>query len=566
MDYDGGSDSSVQSDGMMNRTRSAAASRTSDVALSLESYSVGDGIELRLNSRFGSLIDRDVKLTVTVLDGGLETRSQLVAEQVRPGRHNSTQVSLTIQRPGYYRIIATAHSLGPMPDSLASRRFTRSSSAMLWLLVDSAGVTLTDGYQPESAGVRRRQYGPYGPFVDLVRKRRVESGTQELSSVSATTSLPFQVNGTYEYFDQTQSPLYVNDYVPVRGGRVVGTCYGRSSEQVLTQDVEYGVATYVDSEGTWSIECPEGVAYAWDYALGNIYPDGYYADVRNHLNTSVASGWNGVDGDTLTIHAASDYQAHVLSTIQTYAPVIHSEFDRSRSKIRVKVHDTDSTFSVHYEPTADYIQTHFGLVFGQSGVFATLHEYAHAFHWVALEAPDQYSCSGGGHAIGEANNVSCAFVEGFADFVPGFVAADWFTSGHPGADANMEVQSYGTSNSVDGWRIEGAVAGFFYDLVDDASTPDAPWSGVDDDGASYTLAEIGDIIVSCSLNGGSAIHGVDMFIYCAEQSLAAQSLTHPSTGEYYFGRTFPFFSVSVDSHALSATIVRDVWLDNLFKQ
>lgn len=438
----------------------------------------------------------------------------------------------------------------------------------MWILVQEGGGRLTPGFDPQVLVGRRAQYGAYGPFQASSRASRIRQGGDGVRAASATIT----VFGTFKYKDFSVEPVYVNAFVPVKGGRINASCIGRSSSSVFVPDINHPVVSYVGSNGTWSVQCPSGIAYAWDYVDGNIYPDGQYADVRNHNNVSVATPFLGYDNDNLTIHAASNPQGFVLSVLEEYAPQAASRFGRSRGKVVVHVHDADSSFGANYQYDQDFIRTNYNRTKNSTGFVSVLHEYGHAFHYYAIEPWQGHECSPPDHAWDEIEHIRCAFVEGFGNFFAAIVGESFTTFGTPGADWNVETTVYSgvQPDSVSGWRIEGTVAGFLYDLADGATSPnaiDGTSDGVDDDGAAYGLSTIADVVATCSLNGGTKIDGIDQFIYCAEQSLSAQALQHPTYSKYFFKLrrdTVVYSSVSVGSHSISSSTVRAVWLKNLF--
>lgn len=531
------------------------------------------GRDLSLRVRSSSAIPVQATVSIYMLDlpqsGGdvVHVGSWGSLSTNRPSEHRTV---IRYETPGYYRVIASARLVGSLPDSIDRRGVATSRTETMWILVDSAGGRLTVGYDSTAIIRRRALYGAYGPFPSQGSTPRARLSSSSLARSSGAIS----VFGTFKYLDTTSFPVSVNSYVPVKGGRVNASCIGRSAPQVITPDVDYPVVSYVGSNGTWSVTCPSGVAYEWDNVQGNIYPVGQYADVRNHNNASVASPFFGFDNDNLVVYAASNGQGYVLSVLEEYVPQFFSNFGRSRSKVVVRVHDTDSTYAAKYDPVDDVVKTKYTRTGNTLGMFTTLHEYAHAFHYGAIEQPASFSLLNVPHGFHYIESISGSFVEGFATFAAAFIGGSYFSYGYPGADYNLEEHTYNliSPDSVLGWRIEGAVAGFLYDLVDTPASPNTinnTSDGVDDDGANYSASTVADIMASGSLNGGARIDGVDQFIYCAEQTLSAQSLQHPTYGRYYFKTrrdAVVYTSLTVNAHALSSSVVRTTWLRNLFNQ
>ena len=529
------------------------------------------GRPLNVSVALSSVIPTDAELHLVALDVPDDsTHARTIVKRVEATSPLSAEsaASVTFAAPGYYRVSATVSLRSSVPDSLRRREVATSVTETLWILIEAGGGRLTAGFEPRVLSGKRALFGAYGPFQIDSRARQRSRRRERVRTASASIT----VFGTFKYFNYSTEPVYVNAYAPVKGGRINASCIGRSSSTVIAPDVDYPVVSYVGSNGTWSVQCPTGVAYEWDYVDGNIYPDGQYADVRNHNNVSVASSFLGYDNDNLEIHAASNPQGFVLSVLDEYAPQAATRFGRSRGKVVVRVHDSDSTFGANYQQDLDFVRTNYRRVFNSPGFISVLHEYGHAFHFTAIEPWQSNECTPPNHLWGEIENIGCAFVEGFASFFAAIVGEGFTSYGTPGADWNVEYTDYSgiQPDSVSGWRIEGAVAGFLYDLADGPTSPNAldnTSDGADDDAASYSLSVLAGIVQSCSMNGGTRIGGIDQFIYCAEQSLAAQSLQHPTYAKYYFKLrrdSVVYSTVSVGSHALSATTVRALWLKNLF--
>lgn len=181
---------------------------------------------------------------------------------------------------------------------------------------------------------------------------------------------------------------------------------------------------------------------------------------------------------------------------------------------------------------------------------------------VAIEQRAWYSNSPPAHSPDDIEHASDALVEGVASFFGATLGESFTSKSTPGADWNVEntVNSHLMPDRVSGWRIEGADAGFLYDLVDGPSSPNAidnAVSSVDDDSATYGSREVANMLVSGSLNVGTNLDGSDEFICCTETSLAPQSLLNPTYSTYHFQLrrdTTIHSSVSVRSHRMSAIV------------
>ena len=224
---------------------------------------------------------------------------------------------------------------------------------------------------------------------------------------------------------------------------------------------------------------------------------------------------------------ASATAARVFTNLRLTVPSSRSIFSRSRGVVGVKV---GSGYTTEYTGSDDriYIKTT-NAVWGPYGVFIAAHEYGHALHNQALGGIVSHSCPEPHYLYG-AYNLGCAFVEGFADFHAAITRADSLklTDGFSDYGAEHDV-SY--SGSGDGSIIEGAVASFFYDLVDNANTRDGinNQPDGDDDVVSYPGSYVADIVKTCLVNGTTKANGIDHVIYCFERTIDPAITGNPNT-------------------------------------
>jgi hypothetical protein len=471
--------------------------------------------------------------------------------------------TFTFSEEGYYRIVIAASAV---PTLGLSGRPIDGSSRTLWVLIAQDGGGSTKEYVPPGprSGMRLL-FGAYGPY-----RRLQHTPSQNNPKLASNAADPFYLYGTYKYFDHsTDSGYYVWSYVPVGSGYVNATCHGRSDSSVLIPDVHEQVITAVQPDGRFNVWCPEEAAYAWDHIDGIIYPRRLgVVDVRNSSGSANGSGFLGYNEDDITIYAVSDNQAHALTVLSDRISSVTSAFGLSRSEIQAWVWDSGSILG-GYIASSDRIEYRDGdHMWNARGPYYVMHEYGHAFHWEAIEEPvyDAEECEG--HDYDSVTSLSCALVEGFAEMFGSFFLADFMTTGNGDHDEVVEANIW--RDDGDGSLIEGAIAGFFYDLVDDEDTPDGPTNQTngDDDLATYSPASIAAILSSCNMPGLSLIDGIDRFVYCAEETLEMQDSINSATGDYWFASRRPtvFTSYSVTSQSLSRAIVRRTWKYNLFNQ
>lgn len=235
--------------------------------------------------------------------------------------------------------------------------------------------------------------------------------------------------------------------------------------------------------------------------------------------------------------------------------------------------ESDPNYGGDYSTLYDRIRLNNAIVYGEDGFFVAMHEYGHAYQWGAIDQWYSYSCNPSTHYISVANTPSCAFVEGFADFLGVWIPGDSISNRNGGArytDYEAEQAPYrgDTDGDPDGARIEGAVASFFYDLVDGPADPDGydNESGTDDDSMTGSAYDLATILRSCTMSalpGGTRdeLDGVDQVVYCTEGSLYAQT-NYP---QYFKDRTEYFYSLSSPRPASwSRSVIRAIWLYDLY--
>lgn len=344
------------------------------------------------------------------------------------------------------------------------------------------------------------------------------------------------------------------------GGFLSVTCYGKSSGSLI-YDLEEPVYEYVAS-GQFAVPCPDS---RYEYIEGNIYMESSQANVLGPEGSSIAGGIFGYVNESIEVQATSDAAGSVLSTLHNFIPTAETDFGTSRPKITAWVHETDDQYPIHYDPNIDRIRSNYSRAFGEDGWFVTMHEYGHAYMWGGIEEwRTGYYCSPSGtHTMYGEYTVTCAYVEGFADFFSARVAGDSLTS-DPSAYSDWDAERNLYRALGDGAIIEGAFSGFLYDLFDDGSELDSEYNTADgdDDSVAYPATYLVEVIQTCSLDGQSKINGTDELVYCLEDSLGAYSASQTYSTEW---RNYSTVSVSATKpYGWSGTDIRALWLYNLY--
>lgn len=512
---------------------------------------------------------RDVDFTVVVLDeeaqpGGTPPVRQVQAFRGGMGRGQEQRLNatLTFQKPGLYRVVASARSRPPADEKLAPADSVvgNFSSETLYLLIDENGGRAERQYSaPEG---RMPLYGSFGPFTSGAEAGAQASGTMAgRSSARATVT----VTGVmWNYNDLTMKHE--------RLGPTAGTlnCRGSTGSYVPSS---FNVA----ADGTFSFTCASGVYY------GQVHLRGSHADVYGHGGAFAGANFDQSMGTSLSIQASNQYAGYVYLTLNQHIPTANARFSRSRPQVTAWVSTTDPRIVYcprvdtrdNICPRADIIRSHMGRVFDQDGIFVTMHEYGHGFHWSAIEPwPDTYGCDPAGHNPAVPWNRACAFVEGFADFFSAWILGSRLTGEYGYSDYNWETRSYA---GPDGLITEGAAAGFFYDLADGPGDLDnygnTAASEESFDNAVYPGSFIANIIANCSPYTSTStgnvyanpLDGMDQVVYCVEGHVHAE-IMGPTYGSNW--RTqwdgvswFPTFSYPT---GFSGTTVRTLWKWNFY--
>ena len=510
---------------------------------------------------------RNVELQLVILDED-PTDSQGAERRTRPltqwrgtlavGTGQSVSSTVRFSRPGYYRVLALATSQGDAVPSRSPRDTTilNSSFETLWLLVEEQGGRVTNGYESVMVDSARRHiisanatiplYGSYGPF----RQRRRDGRTSSAASLAPLTSRGGAAKASaapnpgasmggyvrYGNYDISNPP----PLAPVPGAEVEVTCFGKSNPNVIVYDLSYSFFTSTSPSGGFGVSCSAG----YDYVEGYVRLRNADVYVAGPSNAAAGAGFAAYDGELVELRVANDYAARVLIDLRERIPMVFSKMGRSRSRIYSEVSPNDPNFGIFYChaagaggvcPAADMILTNYTRVFREDGLFVSLHEYGHGYHYRAVESWGAYTCNdsdGNGrpeHFWAETDNLSCAFVEGFADWLTMWVGGDRLVTAPYGGDYGIEnnVDGYpsGTRTnpppSGDGVRVEAAVAAFLYDLVDGNSEPDSPSNTAGSaewfDTAVYPASWILDVMQFCRPGGVvTNLDGFDLLIPCLE--------------------------------------------------
>lgn len=471
----------------------------------------------------------------------------------RGAEHRVTQ-TVTYDQPGYYRVSARAFSNGPTPPlAMGDSLIINTSYETLYILIDENGGRLTNGFDPSAVQGRLPLLGSFGPFVagarTSARAALLPGGTQPRRQTS--TSYTFY----FEYDNQDTGTRR-----PVPGAEAKIDCLDTSFNVYSTQ------YPYINTDGSFTFTCPYG------YFDGSIRLYDIYSEVmgEGRVNGGV-SYFN--EGTARRLVAANQYAAHVFVTLRTYVPTVESRFGNHwRARLPVLVSTTNSAYGPAYYPTQDTVRTNSTRVFGEDGRFVTMHEYGHAYQYVAIERWNSSSCPSP-HYTHLVSSRSCAFVEGFATFLAVWVAGNELANTTTNGDYGIETQTF--YNNGDGLLIEGSFAGFLYDLVDGSTNRDNAGNTAAQeetwDTAVYPGSFIYDIMKNCApytLVSGTYTYtyyldGADQVVYCMEGNVTAESFA--TTWSSNWRTTWDGVSRGATTPTgYSTTLVRTLWKRNFY--
>lgn len=240
-----------------------------------------------------------------------------------------------------------------------------------------------------------------------------------------------------------------------------------------------------------------------------------------------------------------------------------SLFAVARSFITINIASCGDSY---YTPSTDAITICTVDVWGPRGIYIAAHEYGHAFHEDALWGYSTPQCPSP-HYFDTESTLSCAFVEGFADYFAAAVRPDLGTYEYrdkieadfyfPGC-VQRDAQSNCTGGtSYEGSVIEAAYAAFLYNLTDASTEPH--------DSIAAPGSYMRDLIRTCqALYSGSSwrrANGTDELAYCTEDAI--------NPGSYFTRRgAFPSsYSESATKRGdWTAARVHSMWTWNMYQK
>jgi hypothetical protein len=472
------------------------------------------------------------------------------------GAERQLTATITFARPGYYRVEAIARNAPTAtdPNRAADSVLIDLAANTLYVLIDEQGGKLTNGYDPSALEGRTPANGSFGPFV----QGRTGAGTSQAARQVTMGAVGGRHRIVYQNLDAPKNPDGTTALTHVPAVRIVYECLNTSFTPV-SKDSLLSAA-----DGTFTIPCASGY-YNASAHLRNAYSNVLWA---NRADAGVDKFYEYSNTDLWVSNLRA---GHVHRLLHRYVPLVNQRFGASRARLTYLVNNVPSTTTIsRYNAGLDEVELNHDAVFDEYGRFTIMHEYGHAYHYTAIErwAAQTPYCGGGGHTIDGQYDYNCALVEGFADFFGSWIAADSLVSDLY-SDWKLETQTFYVGK--DGAQVEGAFAGFLYDLVDGPSDPDAVNNAgsIDDtgfvDGVTYSASMIASTMRLCELRDATytykLLYASYDLIYCLEESLEPYSVVQT------FGYTwYPYTGVVryAIAPASTKTDVRRLWRANLY--
>jgi hypothetical protein len=456
---------------------------------------------------------------------------------------------------GLYRIAVTARDDRDTTELLDGQPISQLEYVEAWIYVDEHGAafadSLSDALIPDTVlvapGPRMLRHQPRQASSSLAPNRALKRPGPGL-----------ELDRLFGDCDQFHFVYYNGNtlsYLPAAGLSVQGDVTDDWTGQVVQS-----INTATDQFGDFYVCTGPGTGYS-----GHVNLQGNGLKFETPLVDGSFGGGES-NGYYTELHATQSADTWLFLNLSTTKQTSLTRFGYSRPELKVTV-STNASSTIRYNSGEDRVYLDRTSGFDPYyGWFAPAHEHGHAYHEKALGGiPSVTNCNP--HYLSGASSLSCAYVEGWADFFAGFVRGDLLVA-TDGSDYKFEHNSYYTA-SADGSKIEGPVAAFFYDLVDGSSSPDGITNGTDgdDDAINYVASYLAQIVKTCTVRNGLTWirpNGVDHVIYCMERTIDP-TITGSST---YFPTRSPdpsdFAESATEPTGWSQSAIRILWKHNLY--
>jgi hypothetical protein len=543
---------------------------------------------------------------VVVMPMNREFRPHLrVRKTFAEGEKVQERTTITIPEPGYYHLIATGQRHATTSDPYASAA-PSVSSREFWLWIDERGGRMTEEYDTTVfAPGTRKQTGPRGSDRRVPRVRHGE-GDYTIScslmpagpglTYGADTSIVVIMSPCPTYPPDTTAHLppssataaFTVSYLDGGAGNAQRPLAGARYLWTVTSTAGGTVATgngFTGSDGRiGSIDC-QGTTGERQISV-QVYTLAAYVNVkRNSQGNELAGTYSGSCGGHNGI-TANALMSHLFTNLMKTADGHRTRFSFPPDRINAVMHDDGKTHYDFLKPGGELHVAYSGsMIWGEYGVMVAAHEHGHLWQDRKLwQSPDQNglirywsSACREQHPPESSSTLACAFGEAFADWYAVVVRETDLPTWRNQLETNYYYKYCTPGPSPrgdvvctnDGSIIQGAVAAFFWDIID-------PSTGEPHDYIYRSPQTLADAIKSCRvyLGGWISYTGVDHLIYCIENRFPYRvAIRHPTTGRDTTAFLFTTrasnrqpSAASGNAFEASSGDFRRMWLVNLYSK
>lgn len=432
--------------------------------------------------------------------------------------------SVEIEHPGAYEIIVKVVGETLIADPRVSGDVRRS----VWVYVSEEGGSVSEQFDAtrlpdgtvKAPGPRRDlPTRPGGSDASPSSKAAADWNTVTVHMYYNDGSTPRPVQGAlvilYEYTDTWGGQLWDKQWgVTDANGNVTFLCY---AWHVTVEPTLTGTQLWMSwTQGTTDYVCDQGVP-------------------------------------TLDVNAGT--KANVFNNYENdVIPTVDGFLNDSRSSVEVIIDwdpESNSRYcSLRFLVCNDNIYISINHIWRKD---VQAHEYGHAIHEKGLGGFANGTC-GGSHTYRLKTNYTCAWAEGFAQFIAeatgyGFRSSSGYVDRHC-LQFDFETFTCTEEGTVDDHlMVEGAVMEFLWDLVDSDNTETY-------DNVTMASLYVADIIETCKVDG-SRPQRIHYLIHCVERRISGYSSGFPPSEQP------SSFSVS-SGHSLNADEVTRLWMWHFF--
>ena len=453
-----------------------------------------------------------------------------VTKQLRE-KEFSVKKKIKAVEPGYYMIIAEVRAPDERRITSHGQIIDNSVRKEAWLWVGKEGMRVTDRFRDD---VFPEGYHTIpGPLTPVGERPTIRYGDDNSIAETENRKSSERVTFLYTYLNPETNTL------TRLGGRSV---YYEITDEYEDRVVRSGTK-YTDENGEITFGCDNYESVDTKMELD---PDGGAVDVHYNYGGRISLPKDGPLGAcNYTFEARISEPYYVYDEMGDIVSKSKNLFSpHSRKTVRVNL-DTDAS-GAFYKPSTDEIHLDTTSYDGSSrDTWVMAHEYGHALHEKGFGGNNAGGNCPNPHYLSGENNLQCAFSEGLANYHAFAVGEGYY---------DFESRDWTNGGSKDGAQVEGAVASFFTDITDPANETI--------DNLSLTGEYVGEIIKTCTVDGGQRADGVDHLIACMQQEI-------PSYQGYFPSRsTLPSnFSEGADEPSgWNAEDVRDLWKWNLYRE